>query len=73
MNMKQTRVLNATELKRILTICAVGRYGQRNRLAVLLSHYAGLSVVLSGILICPIPSTEKRMEYVLASLRLNTV
>lgn len=43
-NMKQARVLNASELKRILAICAAGRYGQRNRLALLLSHYAGLRV-----------------------------
>lgn len=42
--MKQARVLNAIELKRVLAVCAVGRYGQRNRLALLLSHYAGLRV-----------------------------
>lgn len=44
MNMKQARVLNETELKRVLAVCSVGRYGQRNRLALLLSHYAGLRV-----------------------------
>ncbi|MEP2980665.1 MAG: site-specific integrase [Lentilitoribacter sp.] len=42
--MKQARVLNDAELKRVLAVCAASRYGQRNRIAVLLSHYAGLRV-----------------------------
>jgi len=42
--MKQARVLSSSELKRVLTICSAGKHGQRNRLALLLSHYAGLRV-----------------------------
>ncbi len=42
--MKQARVLNEAELKRVLTYCSGTKNAQRNRLAVLLSHYAGLRV-----------------------------
>ena len=42
--MKQARVLTATELKRVLVYCNGTKYAQRNRLAVLFSHYAGLRV-----------------------------
>ncbi len=42
--MKQARVLTQTEIKRVLVYCNGTRYAQRNRLAVLLSHYAGLRV-----------------------------
>lgn len=44
MNMKQARVFNNIELKRVLVVCAAGRFGHRNQIAVLLSHYAGLRV-----------------------------
>ena len=43
--MMQARVLTSQELKRVLTLAAAGRPGQRNCVALLLSHYAGLRVV----------------------------
>jgi integrase/recombinase XerD len=42
--MKQAKVLSVSEFKRLLTIVEAGRYGKRNRLAVMLSYYAGLRV-----------------------------
>lgn len=42
--MKQAKVLSDAELKRVLAVVASGKHSQRNRLAVLLSHYAGLRV-----------------------------
>lgn len=42
--MKQAKVLSDAELKRVLAICAQQRLGKRNRLLILLSHYAGLRV-----------------------------
>jgi integrase/recombinase XerD len=44
MFLKQAKVLSDAELKRVLAIIASGNHAQRNRLAVLLSHYAGLRV-----------------------------
>ena len=43
-NMKQARVLKEIELKRVLTYCSGTKHAQRNRLAVMISHYAGLRV-----------------------------
>ncbi|MDB5585899.1 MAG: site-specific integrase [Devosia sp.] len=37
-------MLNDAELKRVLTIVGQGKHAARNRIAVLLSHYAGLRV-----------------------------
>lgn len=42
--MKQARVLTQAEIKRVLTYCSGTKHPMRNRLAVLLSHYAGLRV-----------------------------
>lgn len=42
--MKQARVLSDIELKRVLVYCNGTKHAGRNRLAVLLSHYAGLRV-----------------------------
>lgn len=42
--MKQACVLTAEELKRVLVLCGASHNGKRNRIAVLLSHYAGLRV-----------------------------
>lgn len=42
--MKQAKVLTDAELKRVLAVCVQQRNGDRNRLLVLLSHYAGLRV-----------------------------
>lgn len=42
--MKQARVLMKSELKRVLAVCSTHRHHRRNRLIILLSHYAGLRV-----------------------------
>lgn len=42
--MKQAKVLDDTELKRVLAVVAHGKHAARNRMALLLSHYAGLRV-----------------------------
>ncbi len=42
--MKQAKVLTAQELKRLLAVVAAGRHAARNRMAIMLSHYAGLRV-----------------------------
>lgn len=42
--MKQARVLNDGELKRVLAVIDAGKHAARNRLAILMSHYAGLRV-----------------------------
>ena len=42
--MKQARVLSHQELKRVLTVAAAGKHGQRNCLALLLSYFTGLRV-----------------------------
>ena len=42
--MKQAHVLTQQELKRVLAICQPTKLGKRNRVAILLSHYAGLRV-----------------------------
>ena len=42
--MKQAKVLTGAEMKRLLAIVASGRHGERNRLAVMLSHLAGFRV-----------------------------
>lgn len=44
MDLKQARVLSNTEMKRVLALCGASKNGKRNRIAVLLSHYAGLRV-----------------------------
>lgn len=42
--MKQARVLNAMEMKRLLAVVETGKHPQRNRIAVMLSYLAGLRV-----------------------------
>jgi integrase/recombinase XerD len=42
--LKQAKVLTDAELKRVLAVIAHGHHAARNRLLVLLSHYAGLRV-----------------------------
>ena len=42
--MKQAKVLNDVEMKRLLAVVAEGRYAERNRLAIMLSFQAGLRV-----------------------------
>ena len=42
--MKQAKVLTDAEMKRLLAVIANGRHAGRNRLAVMLSHLAGLRV-----------------------------
>lgn len=42
--MKQARVLTEPEVKRLLAVIQQGRYGTRNRMAIMLSYYAGMRV-----------------------------
>jgi integrase/recombinase XerD len=42
--LKQAKVLDDAELKRALAVVAQGKHAARNRMALLLSHYAGLRV-----------------------------
>ena len=42
--MKQAKVLTKAEMKRVLTLCEANPNGHRNKIAVLLSHHAGLRV-----------------------------
>jgi len=42
--LKQAKVLTDAELKRVLAVIAQGKHAQRNRMVVMLSHYAGLRV-----------------------------
>jgi integrase/recombinase XerD len=42
--MKQAKVLSDQELKRVLAVVQQGRHAARNRLALMLSHLAGLRV-----------------------------
>ncbi len=38
--MKQAKVLTDKEFKRLLKVISITRHAQRNRLAIMLSHYA---------------------------------
>jgi len=50
--MRQARVLTEPELKRLLAVVAQSRYAERNRLALMLSHLAGLRVgEIAGLLV----------------------
>ncbi|MEP3297488.1 MAG: site-specific integrase [Pseudoruegeria sp.] len=42
--MKQAKVLSSEELKRVMAICVTIQNGKRNRLMLMLSHYAGMRV-----------------------------
>ena len=42
--MKQAKVLTEQEFKRVLAVIASGRHAARNRVALMLSHHAGLRV-----------------------------
>ena len=42
--MKQAKVLTDAELKRLLAVIANDRHSERNRIALMLSHLAGLRV-----------------------------
>ena len=42
--MKQARVLSEAEFRRAIVACSIGRHAARNRLSLMLSHYAGLRV-----------------------------
>lgn len=42
--MKQAKVLTQIELRRVLALCSAAQNGHRNRIAILLSHHAGLRV-----------------------------
>ena len=42
--MKQAKVITTREFKRLLTVTSDGRYAARNRVAIMLSYYAGMRV-----------------------------
>ena len=42
--MKQAKVINAAEMKRLLAVVDAGKHAPRNRIAVMLSYLAGLRV-----------------------------
>ena len=42
--MKQAKVLTDREMKRLLAVVADDSHNERNRLAIMLSHFAGLRV-----------------------------
>lgn len=42
--MGQAKTLNETELKRLLKVVATERYGDRNRIVILLGHWTGMRV-----------------------------
>lgn len=42
--MKQAKVINAAEMKRLLAVVASGNHAARNRIAVMLSYYGGMRV-----------------------------
>ncbi|MBN4083163.1 tyrosine-type recombinase/integrase [bacterium AH-315-B06] len=42
--MKQAKVPNDTEMKRLLAVIDTGKHGPRNRCAVMMSYLAGLRV-----------------------------
>lgn len=42
--LKQAKVLTDAEFKRVLAVVASGQHAERNRVALMLSHYAGLRV-----------------------------
>ncbi len=53
--MKQAKVLTAVEMKRLMAVIADGHHAQRNRLAFMLSHLAGLRVgEIASLKICDV-------------------
>lgn len=42
--MKQAKVISANEMKRLLAVVEAGTHSARNRMAIMLSYYAGLRV-----------------------------
>lgn len=42
--MKQAKVINSQEMKRLLAVVDAGNHAARNRIAIMLSYYAGLRV-----------------------------
>ncbi len=67
--MKQAKVLTAAETKRLLAVIANERYAERNRLAVMLSHFAGLRVgEIASLSVSDVMDGEGRVR---DQLRLN--
>ena len=67
--MKQAKVLTEAERKRLLAVIANERHSERNRLAVMLSHLAGLRVgEIAALRISDLVDGEGRVR---DQLRLN--
>ena len=61
--MKQARVLTDQEFKRLLAVVAQGKHAGRNRLALMLSHLAGLRVgEIAGLVLCDVIDTDGRVR-----------
>lgn len=57
--MRQARVLTEPEFKRLLAVVAQSKHAERNRLAFMLSHLAGLRVgEIAGLLVGDVFETE---------------
>ena len=53
--MSQARVLNSTELRRVLDYVATRKHSARNRAMLLLTHYAGMRVgEVASLRICDV-------------------
>jgi integrase/recombinase XerD len=71
--MKQAKVLNQSELKRLLRVTSTTKHGQRNRVVVLLSYLAGLraceiaSLKIADVMSVQTDKIEVNTEIVLRS------
>ena len=53
--MSQARILNSTELRRVLDYVATRKHSARNRTMLLLTHYAGMRVgEVASLRICDV-------------------
>jgi integrase/recombinase XerD len=67
--MKQAKVLTEAEMKRLLAVVSNDRHAERNRLAVMLSHLAGLRVgEIAALMVSDVVDGEGRVR---EELRLN--
>ena len=51
--MKQAKVPNSAEMRRLLAVIDAGRHAPRNRVGVMLSHLAGLRVGEIALIVAP--------------------
>ena len=74
--MKQAKTLNEKELRLVLASCSQRRHAQRDRMIILLSHWAGLrakeiaSIKISNILG---PDNKINSEFMLSAHQLSLI